>query len=34
MEKQFLNLLGATNLIHGTNSTEMAIHLGQTLIST
>ncbi len=27
-EQQFLDLLGATNLIPGPNSTEMAIHLG------
>ena len=27
-EEQFLDLLGATNLIPGPNSTEMAIHLG------
>jgi chromate transporter len=26
-EQQFLDLLGATNLIPGPNSTEMAIHL-------
>lgn len=28
-EKQFLDFLGATNLIPGPNSTEMAIHIGQ-----
>jgi chromate transporter len=28
-EQEFLDLLGATNLIPGPNSTEMAIHLGQ-----
>ena len=27
-DQQFLDLLGATNLIPGPNSTEMAIHLG------
>ena len=27
--EQFLDLLGATNLIPGPNSTEMAIHLGR-----
>ncbi len=27
-DQRFLNLLGATNLIPGPNSTEMAIHLG------
>ena len=27
-EEQFLDLLGATNLIPGPNSTEMAIHIG------
>src|SRR5215203_4863988 len=27
-EEQFLDLIGATNLIPGPNSTEMAIHLG------
>src|SRR3990170_7676903 len=27
-DEQFLDLLGATNLIPGPNSTEMAIHLG------
>jgi chromate transporter len=27
-EQRFLDLLGATNLIPGPNSTEMAIHLG------
>jgi chromate transporter len=27
--EQFLDLLGATNLIPGPNSTEMAIHIGQ-----
>src|SRR6478736_2683430 len=27
-EQHFLDLLGATNLIPGPNSTEMAIHLG------
>jgi chromate transporter len=28
-EQQFLDLMGATNLIPGPNSTEMAIHIGQ-----
>ena len=28
-EQEFLDLLGATNLIPGPNSTEMAIHIGQ-----
>ena len=28
-EQQFLDLVGATNLIPGPNSTEMAIHIGQ-----
>ncbi len=28
-EQQFLDLIGATNLIPGPNSTEMAIHIGQ-----
>src|SRR5919204_3901834 len=28
-EEHFLDLLGATNLIPGPNSTEMAIHIGQ-----
>jgi chromate transporter len=28
-DQQFLDLLGATNLIPGPNSTEMAIHIGQ-----
>src|SRR5215216_6879536 len=27
-DEQFLDLLGATNLIPGPNSTEMAIHIG------
>ncbi|HLF51251.1 chromate transporter, partial [Flavobacterium sp.] len=27
-EQHFLDLLGATNLIPGPNSTEMAIHIG------
>ena len=27
-DQQFLDLLGATNLIPGPNSTEMAIHIG------
>ncbi len=27
-DQEFLDLLGATNLIPGPNSTEMAIHLG------
>jgi chromate transporter len=27
-EQEFLDLLGATNLIPGPNSTEMAIHIG------
>src|SRR6266545_2070494 len=27
--EEFLDLLGATNLIPGPNSTEMAIHIGQ-----
>jgi chromate transporter len=27
-EQEFLDLLGATNLIPGPNSTEMAIHVG------
>jgi chromate transporter len=27
-DEQFLDLIGATNLIPGPNSTEMAIHLG------
>lgn len=27
--QEFLDLLGATNLIPGPNSTEMAIHIGQ-----
>jgi len=27
-EERFLDLLGATNLIPGPNSTEMAIHIG------
>ena len=27
-EAEFLDLLGATNLIPGPNSTEMAIHIG------
>jgi len=27
-DQRFLDLLGATNLIPGPNSTEMAIHLG------
>jgi chromate transporter len=27
-DEQFLGLLGATNLIPGANSTEMAIHIG------
>ena len=27
-EQRFLDLLGATNLIPGPNSTEMAIHIG------
>ena len=27
-KKQFLDLLGATNLIPGSNSTEMAIYIG------
>ena len=29
-DEEFLDLLGATNLIPGPNSTEMAIHLGYT----
>jgi chromate transporter len=28
-EQHFLDLVGATNLIPGPNSTEMAIHIGQ-----
>ena len=28
-EQHFLDLIGATNLIPGPNSTEMAIHIGQ-----
>ena len=28
-EEHFLDLIGATNLIPGPNSTEMAIHIGQ-----
>jgi chromate transporter len=28
-DQQFLDLLGATNLIPGPNSTEMAIHIGR-----
>jgi chromate transporter len=31
-EVEFLDLLGATNLIPGLNSTEMAIHIGYRLL--
>jgi chromate transporter len=33
-DKQFLYLLGATNLVPFLNSSEIAIHLGETLVST